>query len=42
MVICELCDKKEAEVDAVIDGEYKKICNQCAAIENAVIIKKPH
>jgi|GEM_PF-5512922 len=37
---CESCDK-EAEVDALVDGEYKKLCKRCAAMEGAVIVEKP-
>jgi len=41
MVICELCERKEAQVDALIDGEYKNICSQCAKMHGAVVVEKP-
>lgn len=41
MVTCEICGRREAEADALVDGEYKQICRQCAAIEDAVIVEKP-
>ncbi len=38
---CESCEKREAEVDALISGEYKRMCKTCAHLEGAVVIEKP-
>ena len=38
---CESCLKSESEVDALIGGEYKRMCKTCAHLEGAVVIEKP-
>lgn len=35
---CESCFEKEAEVDGLLDGEYKKLCRPCAVMDGAVIV----
>ncbi|MBU2523163.1 MAG: hypothetical protein KKE23_02640 [Nanoarchaeota archaeon] len=41
MVMCEECERKEADVDALMDGDYKKLCSQCARMQGAVVVEKP-
>ena len=41
MVMCEECERKEAEVDALIDGDYRKLCKNCAAFAGAVVVERP-
>ncbi len=35
---CESCLEKEAEVDGLVDGEYKKLCKTCVILERAVVV----
>ena len=41
MVMCEECERKEAETDALVDGEYKRLCSRCAMVSGAVVVEKP-
>lgn len=39
--MCEVCDRKEAEVDSIVDGDFKRMCSQCARLEGAIVVEKP-
>jgi len=39
---CESCEKRESEVDALIGGEYQRMCRMCAQLEGAVIVERPN
>ena len=41
MVMCEECERKEADTDALVEGDYKKLCSQCAMIQGAIVVEKP-
>lgn len=38
---CEECGYKDVLVDAIIDGQAKRICNRCVVANNAIVLKKP-
>lgn len=35
---CESCEERGAEVDALVEGEYKKLCKTCVVLDGAVIV----
>lgn len=39
---CVSCEKRESEVDALIGGEYKRMCKMCAQLEGAVVVERPN
>lgn len=41
MVMCEECERKEADTDTIVDGESKKLCSQCARMTGAIVVEKP-
>ena len=41
MVTCEECERKEAEVDAIVDGGLRRLCAQCARMQGAIVVEKP-
>jgi len=41
MVTCEICERKEAEIDGLIDGDYKQVCRQCATLNGVIVVEKP-
>jgi len=41
MVICEICEREEAEVDSIVDGDYKRMCKRCGVLEGAIVVEKP-
>lgn len=41
MVDCELCGKKVAEIDAIVEGTTLKVCENCAEYGKVIPIKKP-
>jgi len=41
MVMCEECERREADTDVIADGESKKLCSQCAQMTGAIVVEKP-
>ena len=40
-MLCDVCEEREAEIDAVLEGDFKRLCKQCAVFEGATVISKP-
>ena len=38
---CESCFEKQAELECVVDGQYKDLCRNCSLLEGAVVVEKP-
>ena len=38
---CEQCFENPANVEALIDGEYKRLCNRCSILDGAVVLEEP-
>ena len=39
--ICEECGHKDILVDAIIDGQIKRICHRCSIANSVILLKKP-
>ena len=41
-MLCEECEEREAERDAIIDGVPTRLCARCASMTSGIVVQKPN
>lgn len=37
--LCESCQENTANLDGLVDGEFKRLCGKCSLLDNAVVLE---
>jgi len=40
-MLCEECEEREAERDAIVDGLPVRLCSRCASMTPGIVVEKP-
>jgi len=41
-MLCEECEEREAERDAIVDGVPTRLCARCASMTSGIVVQKPN